>query len=452
MYKNKHLHNLMQSNLIDLYTNNLFINGYSITDIINLNDSEFKNITKYLQWFFPSVNTITDNDRIILTTNKHIKTLIKQLLYRILNYHLITKDTRLYTRIIDFLKYIHMSKIIKSMDRMGEDRMGEDRMSSSSLQSSSLQSSSLQSSSLQSSPAISFRGLYNVRNSCYIDSVLVALFASPNKIIHKNILKKNLLNPDKQWITCNDTDSRNKIQYELLRITHSFMGGEYIRDCTSLRKSLQSCTGSQDFHKGGMQDAGEFLLYLFNIFKVSLMTKQRTTYVTNSLATPPNPYIKTSSETQDSTPLLNIPGIKIQKGLDIVSFLNETDDALFSKEDFYRHEETGIRYRRRIENILVLHADYIVFNVERITYETEEFIDVKIQVPEEIILQDSTHLHLNAVVIYVSRHYTCYFKLHNSWYYYDDLDNSVTFVGNYLDLLQSRPKIERNGTLLFYTR
>jgi hypothetical protein len=201
-----------------------------------------------------------------------------------------------------------------------------------------------------------------------------------------------------------------------------------------------------------MQDAGEFLLYLFNIFKVSLMTKQRTTYVTNSLATPPNPYIKTSSETQDSTPLLNIPGIKIQKGLDIVSFLNETDDALFSKEDFYRHEETGIRYRRRIENILVLHADYIVFNVERITYETEEFIDVKIQVPEEIILQDSTHLHLNAVVIYVSRHYTCYFKLHNSWYYYDDLDNSVTFVGNYLDLLQSRPKIERNGTLLFYTR
>lgn len=399
----------MTSYLIDLYTNNLCINGYSVYDIINLKDSEFYKVAKYIPWFFPAVNTVTEVDRGILTTHKDIRAVILKLVARIGH----ITDKRLNNRIIDFLNYIRLRSNMKK---------------------------------------IMFTGLYNTRNSCYIDSVLVSLFASQNKIMDDNIIFKKFRDnvPDKSsWITCN---SRKKIQIELIRIINSFRGYENVRDCTSLREAMSGCPGSQEFHRGGMQDAGEFLLYLFNIFEVNVAKKHRATYVTNSIANPPKDYIKTFSEVQDCTPLLNIPSLRVEKGLDPTKFLNDTEDAIFSKEDFYRHEETGIRYRRRIETTKLLESSYIVFNVERILYRTDSFINTKISVPPQVVVnKNNPVLNLNAVVVYVSGHYTCYFKNGEVWYYYDDLDNSTTEIGDYTDLIQSSPSVQRNCTLLFYT-
>lgn len=401
----------MQSYLIDLYTNNLCINGYTVNDIINLDDVELNKFVKYISWFFPSVSTITRNDRDILVKNIYIRNIIDKLVYRFR--HVI--DIPLKNRIIEFLDYIRLKTYINMKK-------------------------------------IIFKGLYNVKNSCYMDSVLVSLFASPNKIMEDKIIQKNFKLSNSSWITCSEKNSRQKIQIQLIRIINSFRGYEFVRDCTRLRESLQLCNGSQEFHSGQMQDAGEFLLYLFNIFEVEVVTKHRATYVTNSLANPPKDYVRTFKEIQHCTPLINIPSLRLQKGLDITTFLNETDDAIFSKEDFYRHEETGIRYRRRIENIKVIEGHYIVFNVERVLYQTDKFIDTKINVPDHIITgRDRKVLYLNAVVVYLNRHYTCYFKNNDIWYYYDDLDNSTIEIGDYYELLQARPSIQRNGTLLFYT-
>jgi hypothetical protein len=289
---------------------------------------------------------------------------------------------------------------------------------------------------------IIFTGLYNTKNSCYIDSVLVSLFASPNKIMDDCIIFKK---------TGLRVSSHKKIQIELIKIINSFRGYENVRDCTALRESLRGCPGSQEFHSGGMQDAGEFLMYLFNIFEVNVTKKHRATYVTNSIANPPKQYVETFSEIQDCTPLINIPSLRLEKGLDPTIFLNETEDAIFSKEDFYRHEETGIRYRRRIETNKVLQSSYIVFNVERILYGTEKFVNTKITIPHQVVVNINTTLNLNAVVVYLSGHYTCYFKNGDVWYYYDDLDNSTMRVGDYTDLMQSTPSVQRNCTLLFYT-
>jgi len=85
-------------------------------------------------------------------------------------------------------------------------------------------------------------------------------------------------------------------------------------------------------------------------------------------------------------------------------------------------------------------------------YDTGHFIRTKINVPENITVgQDKKVLHLNAAVVYLNSHYTCYFKSSNVWYYYDDLDNETTEIGNYYQLLEARPSVEKNGTLLFYT-
>lgn len=396
----------MDSKLIELYTNKLLINGNSITDIINLDDHNLALNLKYILWFFPTVNTLSERDKYILSTNRNVRRIITKLVYRVTS---TIHNSKLTNRIAEFLHFIDMAELSQLVLK---------------------------------DTTSTFKGLHNTRNSCYMDSVIIALFTVKNKIIDKYILYKDLNSISKKWISCN---SRDDIRAELLRITDSLRGGpENIKDVRTLRTYLQNCKGSQDFHKGGMQDPGEFLLYLFNIFEVSTMTRRRKTYITNSTTNPPKDYIKISEDFEYCTPVVNIPHHKIKRGLDISSFLNETDDAIFSKENFYTHKQTGITYKRRIENNIVLSSSYIVFNIERVTI-SEEFINTQIDVPTVLTLRDNSTLELHAAVTYENRHYTSYFKNNEKWYYYDDLDPKAVHVQNYLS------SIEKNGTLLFYT-
>lgn len=305
-----------------------------------------------------------------------------------------------------------------------------------------------------------FRGLYYSRNSCYIDSVLVALFAVPNKIIEKNILEKDILyisNSKKKWISCGTQDFQNRtqIQNELVRITKSFRGFEQVKDCTMLRKYLSCCPGSQEFHKYGMQDAGEFLLYLFNIFEVSIMTKHRITYVTNSMTKPPENILKTFEETQIASPVVNISHHKLKmfSEIDIEQFLNDIEDDRLSSNDFYRHPDNGVRYKRRIEITKIISTPYIVFNAQRleITEGDERYISTKIVFPEKINIKKGKNLNLYCIVVHKSQHYTCYIKSGNFWYYYDDLHNSIKWIGLFSTMKASSPSPETNGILYFYT-
>jgi hypothetical protein len=240
---------------------------------------------------------------------------------------------------------------------------------------------------------------------------------------------------------------RKNIQKELCKIANSIRGEGDVRDCSDLRKCLSYCKGSQEFHRGGMQDAGEFLLYLFNIFEVNLMKKSRVTYVTNSLSNPPKNYVKTFEEIQTSTPLLSINSHDLEPGINVIDFLEQTDDALFEKEDFYR-DETGQRYRRRIENINVISSPYIVFNIERLGYDKlgrEVYLNVPVEFSENIVL-GGMFLKLHSVVVHNNMHYTCYIKYGKSWYYYDDIrEPLIREVGKIPE------DVKKNCTLLFYT-
>jgi hypothetical protein len=306
-----------------------------------------------------------------------------------------------------------------------------------------------------------FRGLNYNENSCYIDSILVALFSIPNKIIDKNIIHKKILpisNSPTKWISFTSDDFKNRklIQNELRRITKylRFIGEHKSEneDCTLLRKYLEKCKASQEFHKNEMQDAGEFLFCIFNIFQVDIMVKRRITYVTNSITNPPKNIIKTFEENQNCSPIFNIPFYKIinKKSYHLIDLLDETEDCVFSKEEFYRHEETGIRYKRRIEITNILYTPYIIFNIQRISNE-ERFICNQIEFPENLIIQES-FLSLHSIIIYKNHHYTCYIKSsQDSWYYYDDMNNNIKYIGSFPTVLKTNPNPEKHATLLFYT-
>ena len=303
----------------------------------------------------------------------------------------------------------------------------------------------------------SFRGLDYISNSCYLDSVLVALFANSNSVINKHMLNKDIYSLKRKWIVCGKTideeyKHREQIQKELNRIAISIQGGEQVKDCSLLKEKIEKCQSSQPFHRNGMQDAGEFLLFLFNIFEVSVMTKRRTTYITNSLDTQPDYVIKTFEENQLSSPVINISVHTLNKEprFDLNQFLVEKEDAILDKNDLYRNKD-GELFRRRIEEITVLSSPYIVFNANRLylnnnnVYERNETI---LDLPEEIVIS-RYRLYLHAVVVHQCLHYTVFIKNNELWFYYDDIPNRIDKIGSFQDLIDTG--VGKNGILYFYS-
>jgi hypothetical protein len=128
----------------------------------------------------------------------------------------------------------------------------------------------------------------------------------------------------------------------------------------------------------------------------------------------------------------------------VCDFLQESEDALFNVEDFYKDEKTGHRYRRRIENVKVISSSYIVFNIQRLGYDDmnrERYLDVPIKFPEIIL----DKLFLLSIVVHRNSHYTCYVKINEEWYYYDDMEDPLV-----IRVESIASDVYRNCTLLFY--
>ena len=133
--------------------------------------------------------------------------------------------------------------------------------------------------------------LRNVANSCYMDSVLTAMFAMPNKfitskILYQNIPTKNL--PKRYHICFKDDPKRDYIRRKYIQDVLKFLVRSMrtlgtIKVCTQLRKYISLCNPPQPFHGGGQQEAGELVLFLFSLFGLNLAKKERYTYLTNFL-------------------------------------------------------------------------------------------------------------------------------------------------------------------------
>lgn len=312
-----------------------------------------------------------------------------------------------------------------------------------------------------------FRGLDYTGNSCYQDSVLLALFALPNPVITREILKKNIntiSNSGKKWISCadnNDTDykRRKAIQDELMRITDSMRGLEHVRYCSKLRTLIRHCPGSQAFHGTGTQDAGEFLLYLFNLFQVTNTVKQRITQVTNTMIGVPGDVLIVNDAAEVSTPLISVHPRDITglESVNVSQFLEHIDDATFDYDNRYIEPHTGQLFSRRIEINRVVSSSYLVFSFQRTYYDHRyghrKRAHTRVDCPETIQVDHRT-LHLHAIITHVSSHYTCYIKCSGRWFFYDDdpgdHTHTIKSLGSYNKMLQHLPNPRTNGTMFFY--
>ena len=320
-------------------------------------------------------------------------------------------------------------------------------------------------------PVNKITGLNWTGNSCYLDSVLMCLFAVPNKDIIDNILLKDLdkIREEKNLeIKCSDdidTDIQYKknIQKALTDIAISMRGiddSKLVKTCSNLRQMMSKCPSAEQFHKKDTKDAGEFLQYIFGIFNVST-TSSRITYGSNDVE---------NWDKQDkiidnkASPIVTIEALVLKEKkdnkiiYDITESINTTIVTELDDENLFKN----YKYKKE-ENSFILESPFIIFYLNRTigdyVYKNGKFIGTKqtivystIKAPEYFENNNSV-FELFGIVIHNKNHYTCTFKEDNNWYYYDDIQSSsVKKIGNYEKMLKIQPNPLTNGNLFFYKK
>ena len=299
-------------------------------------------------------------------------------------------------------------------------------------------------------------------NSCYIDSVLFALFTFPCEFINKKILL-NRINHSPSLSTT-DENIRNILQKYIIKLVISIRHTHDISDCSKFRKILSFCTlrGKPDFGQTDQQEAGEFLVYLFTVFNINNLAKNRTiTYVTNNLSknVTKNELQKSSiSFDRKASPIIFIDSFllknKIQKNNQIFYFLKQfSDSGNLGKNNMVKYK--GKLFKRRFSYVTYIDSPYIVFWAQRADPVTNSKITTVITPTQKITLQKGRVLYLNSIILHIGSintgHYITYFKYENKWYCYDDLKSKLVYIGNYFKMININPCPKTNGVLYFYS-
>ena len=302
---------------------------------------------------------------------------------------------------------------------------------------------------------IPIKGLQYNNNSCYLDSSLIAIFASPNQYI-KSLLRKNIetftLQKDHK---CIDVLLLKKIQNNLKYIYNYIHYHINIPSytCTKFRKLIRTCPNSdtwqEKFYDKNEHDAGEFMIFIFNIFEFKILNRTVFTYVTNDLDPHTTNWIDISKISIQTEPIITIhtTDLLTDKMIDLSTYLNYEEDVIFDVDNMYKKDESTSFQRKK--TIYVNDSNFIVFQVFRTLRESEQ-IWKKIHAPAYIFLNNK-NLFLTSIVTHTGfGHYICFFKFKSTWFLYNDLEPLCTFIGSYDKMIHHENKPLQYGTLFIY--
>jgi hypothetical protein len=203
--------------------------------------------------------------------------------------------------------------------------------------------------------ACTLMGPMNVVNSCYMDSVLFAIFRMGNQVLEQKLLHSNIDNTDKK-IGC-PVEVRTKLRDELQKAFDYFSGvgagaGADTGDgfakpvCASWRRLyFAKCKlpGFENFGTTRQMSASEFLIYLFAIFNVDEPGLSVYTYGSHNLESDPLPYLFPEEGSEQA--------VEAENPFTLTSFKVEEFNYIFMVDAFKIMENSGMFLANMLGNI-----------------------------------------------------------------------------------------------------
>lgn len=314
---------------------------------------------------------------------------------------------------------------------------------------------------------VSLTGPSNIGNTCYMDSVLFAMFAIPNIVLNnltvnstfkirytEDICGKNI-NQD----LIIRTDINNSIK-KLVKSMHTKNISSQI-SCYNLKQKIKKCKRLLVYYGDAQQDAGEFLTHIIDIYDdINVAEKATTTYVTNNITEYNTDNMKIIGTVTDkkASIIKFVDAITLSfygKNVDIRTFLSSTEDSgVFTKDNLY-YDENRDSYIRRIAKESIVSTPYLIFNIQRLNPIDGKKSKIKIYPSEIITLPISgQRFSLSAIVVHLGGssggHYIAYIRCENKWLLYDDMEDGIEEIGTFKNLVNQKITLT-SGTLYFYT-
>jgi hypothetical protein len=302
-------------------------------------------------------------------------------------------------------------------------------------------------------------------NSCFIDSVLQPLFIVPNEFTDIILKQPSTLTDPR----CQDIVG---LQRELNNIVNSIRNNDgSVNNVTQLRSFMKHCILSRDIENiwdTNFHDAGEFLTYLIDLFPNTNIAKRTTvTYGTNDLVSRADQITDKvwTSEVRDdkASVVVLIDALSLLAMDDVITtqnLLTKTEDS--ELDDPLKPSEgpgIGKKFRRRITTTTIVEAPMIILNVTRNNpLEPDEVVEKQIIPLQQIAIENGTTYNLSGITIFRNGHYVAYYKCHNTWYFYNDMESpKVTNLGDFDNIfkatyLSDEPEVMVRGTIYYYTK
>ena len=227
------------------------------------------------------------------------------------------------------------------------------------------------------------------RNSCALDSVLVALSGTSN-VISKKLHQRFI----------NRYNSR-----EITRLETWLLSIEDHKTIQDFRPLLPHHEDS--FSIEGTKDAIEFLAFFLSLFPDEAYCETRQFNSIVGLG-----QVISTRQVKDGSPIQHVPTFNLEEVMEHTSL--ETFTTLQTTNSFPPDQLYLDKYNMVIVTETLLSPSIMIFGIQRMGI--DGFKDKDLEIPEHI-----GPLNLVAVVCYVFGHYTSQIKVHDQWYFYDDL-------------------------------
>lgn len=317
-------------------------------------------------------------------------------------------------------------------------------------------------------------GPVNLSNSCFVDSVLVALFYDADVFVTTYILEATLKKVTKstQLIfgddATTDLKQRRQIQKHLQKFCDT-MRMSHVRKCrrsvvpttltemvTTLRQLVSSgkLSGS-NFANGQQHDAAEFLAAIASVFHLQTNVNKRLIQIsgTNDLLTAvPTTQVVTSTREEEAGITHHVfdwsPETTTSSCLENVSDSGILDRAYCGVD--------GAEYNRYLTVSKFIPSIFFIVHIDR-TLRTAPQVDKTSFIVEERLMANGRYYNLMSIVLHNGQsvshgHYTALICLKQKWHHYDDAKGYVVPVEQeHFHDIDRRYNVGNHAVLLFYS-
>lgn len=329
-------------------------------------------------------------------------------------------------------------------------------------------------------------GMMNLKSSCYMDSLLYAIFHKPNEYINKYILNTYVpqlrfgnvqLNqiPDLFNITVT-------IQNELKKIRHDMHNGELFY-CTQLRHHLSEHQklylkyGGHPEIMNWLSEQNEPLDVLSRLLHIFQPPEQNVTQITSYGTNTQNPSRSEMEMVTDENRKTSISRTIDVDSLydlsvdpdDITNIEIVPKDSVNLDELINRHNiidlgpenaflaPSGKKYNIRVEDTKYRSAPLLHVHISRIAMIDEKVkIETSIVPNQKLHLLDGSVLDLSSIIVHDGGvhggHYRTFFKCDRIWYEYNDIHppNLVKKIGSFQQVIEYDISVLNTSTDYFY--